>query len=190
MELVNSNIRKDILINGQPTVERDYEALHPSMLYIRETGALPEFKPYEVDGDNTSKLVRKVAKSLLLIMINSKAAKSIKGAFLWNADRSGRFSVEEREQIARDIDIDAVIDKLKKRNKAIASHFSSNEGIKLQFTDSQIIEQVMMTLMKKGIVSLPVHDSLLVQRQHETELVKAMKEAFAKKFGGVIPEVD
>jgi hypothetical protein len=189
-EMVNKDIRKRILINGQPTVEKDFKSLHPSMLYIRETGVLAGFDPYKIDGENTDDFVRKIAKSLLLIMINSKAGKNIQKAFRWNIDRNGKYSVRERETIDQTIDIDAVIDKIKKHNKTIASYFSSNEGIKLQFIDSQIVERVVTSLMRQGIVSLPVHDSFLVAERYESELIEAMKEAFMWKFKGVVPEID
>ena len=58
----------------------------------------------------------------------------------------------------------------------------------VQYADSQIAERVMLTLAKQEIVSLPVHNSFVVQARHETVLVEAMQEAFQWKCG-VVPVI-
>lgn len=184
---ISEEMRQRILIDGEATVEKDYSAIHPTLLYARETGQLPPDKPYEVEGHEGDKLVRSVAKKLLLVMINAKRGESVKKAFVWHRDRHENFSDEERARVAA-LDLDEIIAKLKKRHKPIAKHFSSNAGIKLQYEDSQIAERVMLTLAKKGIVSLPVHDSFVVQARHEAALGEAMQEAFQWKCG-VVPVI-
>ncbi|XPV75963.1 MAG: hypothetical protein ACNI27_15195 [Desulfovibrio sp.] len=185
---IGKEVRSQILIDGQPTVEKDYCSLHPSMLYVRETGKLPEHDPYEIEGYEGNKLVRKISKFLLLIMINAGVGVSIKRAFNSHVKPNGKFSLAEREEI-KTMDIPEIIKKLKKRNKEIKKYFSSNEGIKLQYQDSQIAERVMWTLAKEQIVCLPVHDSFIVQQQHEDRLVEVMREAFHWKCGAY-PRID
>jgi hypothetical protein len=51
-------------------------------------------------------------------------------------------------------------------------------GLRYQFIDSQIAERVMIKLLDIGVVSLPVHDSFLVQARHQQALVDTMIESF------------
>lgn len=184
---ISEAMRQRILLDGEATVEKDYSAIHPTVLYARETGQLPPDKPYEVQGHEGDELVRRVAKKLLLVMINAKRGESVKNAFVWHRDRHENFTDEERARVVA-LDLDEIIAKLKKRHKPIAKHFSSNAGVKLQYEDSQIAERVMLTLAKQGIIALPVHDSFLVQARHEAALVAAMEEAFLWKCG-VVPVI-
>lgn len=184
---VGEEMRRRILIDGEVTVEKDYSAIHPTIIYARETGALPPVDPYMIDGPATSGIVRKVAKKLLLVMINAKRGEDVKKAWVWHRDRYDNFTDAERQEVAA-LDINDVITKIKKHNKSIAKYFSSNEGIRLQYEDSQIAEKVMMSLANQGIVTLPIHDSFVVQKRHEAGLVAAMQEAFSQKFG-VMPKI-
>lgn len=179
---ISEEMRQRILIDGEEAVEKDYNAIHPTILYARKTGELPPHDPYEIDGPATSDIIRKVAKKLLLVMVNAKRGEAVKKAWVWHRDRYDNFTKEERDKIMA-LDIDEVIAKIKKHNKSIASYFSSNEGIRLQYEDSMIAERVMMTLSKQGILSLPVHDSFVVQKRHGTALQQAMKDAFMQRFG-------
>ncbi len=184
---ISEAMRQLILIDGEATVEKDYSAIHPTLLYARETGQLPPDKPYEVEGYEGDELVRRVAKKLLLVMINAKRGESVKKAFVWHRDRNENFTDDERSRVAA-LDLDEIIAKLKMRHKPIAKHFSSNVGVKLQYEDSQIAERVMLTLAKQGIVALPIHDSFVVQARHEAALVEAMEQAFPWKCG-VVPVI-
>ncbi|MBU1230260.1 MAG: hypothetical protein KKA55_08130 [Proteobacteria bacterium] len=184
---IGEGLRKRILIDGEATVEKDYSAIHPTLLYARETGQLPPDKPYEVEGHEGDELVRRVAKKLLLVMINAKRGESVKKAFVWHRDRHENFTDEERSRVAA-LDLDEITAKLKMRHKPIAKHFSSNVGVKLQYEDAQIAERVMLTLAKQGVVALPIHDSFVVQARHEAALVEAMEQAFQWQCG-VVPVI-
>lgn len=179
---ISEEMRQKILIDGEETVEKDYSAIHPTILYAKETGEQPPVPPYMIDGPQTSALVRKVVKKLLLVMINIKKGKDVKTAWVWHRDRYDNFSDAERQEVMA-LDIDDIIGKIKKHNAPIASHFSSNAGVKLQYEDSLVAERVMATLADQGIVALPIHDSFVVQKQHESALEDAMREAFVHKFG-------
>jgi hypothetical protein len=184
---VSEAIRKHILIDGEATVEKDFSAIHPTILYAHETGALPPHDPYMIYGPSTSKVVRKVVKKLLLVMINIKRGKNVRLAFEWHNDWYRTFTPEEQAEVDQ-LNLDEVIRQIKKHNRPIASHFSSNAGVKLQYEDSQIAEKIMLKLSKQGIIALPVHDSFIVQAKHEAALVKAMEDVFFEKFG-VIPRI-
>ena len=57
-------------------------------------------------------------------------------------------------------------------------------GLRLQYEDSLLAEQVMLHFAVDDIPVLPVHDSFIVAAQHQQELVAVMKRVFAERFGG------
>lgn len=64
--------REHITINGKATVEIDYKALHPTLLYRLEgIELLKGFDPYDVGSD----IPRHVAKYVMLVAINAKSDK-------------------------------------------------------------------------------------------------------------------
>jgi hypothetical protein len=59
----------------------------------------------------------------------------------------------------------------------------------LMFVESEIIIATMEDLMAKGIPSMPVHDSLIVQERKEAVAVDTLKQHFQAKTG-VVPKLD
>ena len=75
------------------------------------------------------------------------------------------------------------------KHHAIEDAFYSGQGLRLQYIDSQLAEQVMLHFANKGVPVLPVHDSFIVAAQHEQELVAVMKRVFAERFDGAVIKV-
>ena len=50
-----------------------------------------------------------------------------------------------------------------KRREAIAHLFNTGIGLKAQFIDSQIAEEVLLAMMYQDIPVLPIHDSFIVR---------------------------
>ncbi len=74
---------------------------------------------------------------------------------------------------------------LNKKHAAISHYFYSGIGLKLQYIDSKIAEDVMMHFLKRGEVCLPVHDSFIVRQGLESELEKVMRISFKKHLKGI-----
>ena len=70
------------------------------------------------------------------------------------------------------------------KHHAIEDAFYSGQGLRLQYIDSQLAEQVMLHFANKGVPVLPVHDSFIIAAQHQQELVAVMKRVFGERFGG------
>jgi len=49
--------------------------------------------------------------------------------------------------------------------------------------DSDMANQIMLGLARRGIVALPVHDSFLVKARHADQLREAMVSAFEQSTG-------
>jgi hypothetical protein len=78
-----------------------------------------------------------------------------------------------------------VYDLIMKEHSSIAHKFGEeNLGLLLQNKDSEIMSLVLTKLATKGIVALPVHDSVVVKKCHKDEAIRAMKESFAEVCNG------
>lgn len=78
----------------------------------------------------------------------------------------------------------ALIKAIKHRHAPIAGQLHSDAGARLMRKDSDIAEAVMAELiLRRGIVTLPIHDSFLVPVSKRDELQEAMMEAAHKIMG-------
>ncbi|BDQ33594.1 hypothetical protein [Pseudodesulfovibrio portus] len=180
---IPSELRAYVTINGVPVQEVDYKGLHPTMLYIEE-GAPMVGDPYLIPGYGQP--YRDLIKVFFLIMFNAesdtKAVEGIRGEVHGNPELLRRY-----HECMTDDFLYQALDDISRHHAPIAHHIASGVGKRLQRLDSEMMEMVMLDLMRKGILAIPIHDSLLVQNIHEHELVMTMSEASVAITGQAIP---
>lgn len=164
--------RQSVEIDGEPVVELDYATLHPAMLYA-EVGAPLPADCYDLGG-----WTRPLVKRAFLILMNTRSERQARQTI---AHKTTITELELPEQQALAMAARLVSD-IKDAHKPIATAFHSNAGLRLMKRESELAQYVMLTLHKKGIVALPMHDSFLVRRSQRDELECAMLEA-AYVFG-------
>jgi hypothetical protein len=64
----------------------------------------------------------------------------------------------------------------------ISRWFGVEEGLALQFEDSELALAVLERLHTAGIDALPVHDSFIVRKEHDLDLQEAMHAAFVERY--------
>ena len=179
-QYIPGKMRRCIRINDSKEMcsEVDYSGLHIIMLY-----AMENINYWEVDGEDPYKLdeyenterMRKLLKTVLLIVINAKtkakAIDAIRQEINFNETSHGWVKGEGLE-------IEALINAFSGRHKPIQKHLFSGKGIKLQHLDSKIAEKVINHFTNKDIPILCVHDSFLISPLHENELVELMVTSF------------
>ena len=69
------------------------------------------------------------------------------------------------------------------RMEPISKWFSKGEGIRLQREDSDLAISILAAMEALDIVTLPVHDSFIVQEKHSQTLRDAMSSCYMKHFG-------
>jgi hypothetical protein len=80
-------------------------------------------------------------------------------------------------------DASTLLDLIEQKHEAIkASFYNPPFGMTLQNTDAWLAERIIKRMTEANIVCLPVHDSFIVNRQHEETLRKVMDEAFYEIF--------
>ncbi|MCG6560820.1 hypothetical protein MB818_21690 [Ruegeria sp. 1NDH52C] len=177
---IDSDWRSRITIDNEPTIEADFEGMHVAMIYAEE-GLELGHDPYMVDGktfaDLPRKLVRKLAKRLVLTAVNAKEKSSAYKAFResFSAGDLGKSLSNEK----LDLLLDAILD----RNPCLADYLFSDQGIRLMRKDSEITSLIHNHFTQKGIPVLSVHDSYLVDCRHVGELRQVMRDASEEVTG-------
>ncbi|MBU1001715.1 MAG: hypothetical protein KKE73_04260 [Proteobacteria bacterium] len=187
-EVAPKEARQRIKINGEETVERDYKAMHPTMLYLHETGKPPAGDPYVLPSYAGESIMRTIVKFCFLILLNAKTREKAKGAIRKKSRDNDKLSDKAKDRLNM-LDLDDVFQCIDDAHPKIAKYIGSGMGTKLQYWDSKVADKVLSSLVDKGIPCLPVHDSFIVQKQHEDDLVEAMREAFYTEWGAY-PVID
>jgi hypothetical protein len=157
---VPSRLRGYITINNRPTRELDYSGFQVAMLYAQK-GLPLQSDAYTIEGLEDH---RQLVKTTLLKLINAPDGTRIsppRGSAL----PDGVTWVELQERI-------------KAKHLAIADYFRSGIGIELQKIDSDIAEDVMMTMMEEDRLALPIHDSFITYLGLENELRAVMAASY------------
>jgi hypothetical protein len=163
---IPSAYRSVITINGYRTVEADYSQFHPNILYHLKQAKLTGEDAYEriLGSEN-----RDLSKQIFNACLNSsyetdrppKGMKISHTGFKWR-------EIKER---------------LRKAHPQIEDAFFTDQGMSLQFYDSQMAEHVMLAFAKDKKPILPVHDSFLVLEDDQALLLKRMKTAYQQVLG-------
>ena len=177
---IKSHFRHDVLINGTPTIELDYKALHPFMLHLMRGSTLPEgFDPYSLpqhDNYEDKKKLRNLCKDFLLIALNAsterKAIKAMEEDIREDKEAgNGRYpdlSHNLRELLAN----------IKQHNAPIQDDICTGIGLKLQYYDSRIAERVIKAMTSEAKPVLCLHDSFRCEAHHKDQLNHLMEESF------------
>ncbi|NLD39376.1 MAG: hypothetical protein GX654_21175 [Desulfatiglans sp.] len=175
-------VRKCIVIDGEPACELDYKAHHIRMLY-HEMEIDYRDDPY-IELCREDQSLRPVYKIVSLISINAanekEAIAGIRGG-IWdnglNFDTTGK-------------SIKACIERFKEVHKPISNFLNSGKWGRLQYFDSKITDIILQRLLKEGVPCLPVHDSYIVPAKYEDLLAEAMIEAYKKVMYGFSPVIE
>lgn len=171
---IESEQRRQILIDGMSTVELDYSCLHISMLYGLNNMFPPEGDLYELN--NIPSNYRKVIKKAVNIAIN---AKNLRDSYM-------AINIEMKEFCNNTgllyIRPKVLVAEILERHDAIRNYFCTGFGVNLQFIDSKIAEKIMLTLGEEGIGCLCIHDSFIVAKEYKERLEYLMKVIFYERF--------
>lgn len=177
--------RSQITIDGEPTIERDFKAMHPNLLYASE-GIQYKGDPYSI---HQSPIARDFLKNILLRLLNSENKKSAaKTADSWLEDNP------EYKQELQEIGITEsmpFIELFYRVHKPISKYFCNGKltGLQIMNMDSTIAIEIINHFSQKGVPILSIHDSFIVQKKYDSELVKIMKETYFKLTKGFQIEV-
>lgn len=173
----SKDLRSRILINGNPTVEKDFSCMHINMLYNKENQSLKEDAYNKLSGGDPK--LRQLFKLIGLVSINSENLKKCFSALRYEIYDNGLKSYFED---LTDNSISRYYDQWVQAHPVIAKYLSSDVGIKLQYQDSRIAAGIINYFTEKGVPVLVVHDSFIIEKKYESELVDKMKSVYKGIF--------
>jgi DNA-binding ferritin-like protein (Dps family) len=165
---LHEDVRSCIHINGNKTTEVDFSGMHIRMLY-HQLNLDYRIDPYAIG----TKEERTKYKFVSLISIN--AAKKEAAAAIKKLLRKHNIDYGSGKGC-----INKLIENYKEFHEPIKEYLFTSAGIDLQNTDSLIMEEILMELHQRGILGLPIHDSVIVEAQHEGLLKDLMMQAYRK----------
>lgn len=165
---INKELRPYILIDGCPSVEADFKALHPSLLYHSAGLNMPS-DPYDPDFIGCPDVDRKYIKKAFNALINTSS--TVREPQGYGTANSGTSWGDLLKQIET-------------AHASIKGAFRSGQGLFLQHTDSNIAEMILLHFARQGKPCLPIHDSFVVRQDDLGELIAVMKGA-AKEVAGI-----
>jgi hypothetical protein len=176
-------LRKYILINGEPVIELDYSSIHVLLLYAHlganflDEGA----DAYTIEGHD----FRDAMKVVMMSAINAKPKGDVDGdtravQAAWDT-LIGKLNKKRKEQGVNSHErLYAMLEAIKYRHQPIAEFLASGEGIKLQREDSDIAIEIIEQHLKMNVPILTVHDSFIVPRFYEPFTIDIMNQAYGK----------
>jgi hypothetical protein len=167
---LSKNNRKNIFINGNETVELDFNCLHINLLYnkINKT-----FKNDAYDLPTfPAKKFRKSIKLIVLIMINSRS--------LDHAKKSIQYGINTGK--IKNLNPSLAIEEILVKHSLIKRFFFKDLGLKLQYRESLICENIVKIFLnrKHPITILPIHDGFICEKHNKNKLLRAMNSSFSK----------
>ena len=184
---IKEDLRKQIYINDQSTVEQDYSGLHVNLLYGLKEIQPPLEDHYKVEHlllDFSAKEQRKIVKGVVLNAINANSTKSAYAAFRQQQETGSR------KKSLKDKQLESLLEAFKKKHPKIQESLCSDKGVELMHLDGRITAKVIKHFTNKGIPILSVHDSYITQNQYSGELRKVMNKVVAEELNGFKINID
>ena len=152
-------LRKQLTLDGEPTIETDYPNLHPWLIYA-EAGIALFGDAYQISGFD-----RKLSKIAFNVMVNADSDLQALRAI---AEKIGCVGSYEKAG--------AIMTAIRLRHGSVERFFCSGAGRRLQRIDSDLAEAVILAANRAGIAILSVHDSFITQKRHEARILTIMSE--------------
>lgn len=173
---IPKEVRPYITINGQPTMELDYAACHPRMLY-HERGLDCIDDPYDIpqvvklgqSAGASPEECRSWVKWIFQFLINGRR-------------RPGRNSCPPDVSLTPDIKPSELAKIIEARHEPIADAFRTGAGLRLMRLESDIAMAVITKAREQGWPALPIHDSFITTIDNEAHLRRIMTDEYVDRI--------
>jgi hypothetical protein len=209
--------RQHIYINGNPTVEVDYNSIHPAILYhmeglsfseisggrdfydinVPELDNVPDYELGNYTREQLADFKRFLVKKLTLFALNVEDVKS-----LWSATRKSITAEDKNpespvkrpppdilEKIT-DSFLAAILLTIRQKHKPIAHHFLSGIASRLQLIDSNITSNLIEHFTALKVPILTIHDSYIIEKKWGQTLINAMQSCWMEEIERLTTDPD
>lgn len=164
---IPASARLNMTMGGEQVVELDFQAMHVALAY-GICGARLEGYPYEIPG-----FTREQGKIGLLTAFNATTLQAAVAALTDNRYGKALF--------ASQVDAHRLLRALEARHAPIEKMLCSDAGMRLMNLDARIMMTTVGRLTARGIEAIPIHDSIVVAQQHESEAREALNYGWSKQ---------
>lgn len=173
--------RRHLLIDGEPTAELDYPAMHANIILNWEE--LPsDAMVYETVlaglGLRPTKTKRSAMKLAVMAALNAGDFARFRSAC--NDSRDGKSISRTIGRTPRQI-----LDSMLAAYPAFSRYVCQDKELwrRLHKADSEIMLDILLALADMGVVALLLHDSVIVQARHADATGRAMAECYERRTG-------
>jgi len=175
-QICPDGVRRRVTINGRKTVELDFSGFLPRAIYhecgINYRGdpyAAPELiNAFEAAGIPWSE-GRKLVKRIFFMLLNAKSEKV--------------YGSKTLRELPKTIKPKQAVTAIRKHNEQIAHRFFTKYSLPMMKKDSALCEDILKEGLKLSILILPIHDSFIVDQDHEKWLISTMMDLYMTHFG-------
>lgn len=170
--------RRNIIIDGVPTIELDYSNHHSRILYHTNLKQDYPGDIYDIgltSGHASANDIRKLVKQAFLIIFNCGSWQSFYQAYAHELQ-----SANPAIALPPDVTAKSIVAALKATHPNLATYFCKDKSYELMNLDSKIAEDVLLEFVKLGKPCLGIHDSFIVKLEDEDLLRQVMKTSYQK----------
>jgi hypothetical protein len=176
---------KNIRIGGEPVALVDYGQLFLRLAYAKAGVMPPPGDLYDMTGQDASlpnwKALRDARKKLVNALFFRTAP-----LVQWPGVTLTDFA-EMRDAFPSGTKPRDAIKAIKAKHAAIANWFEHGHGLRFMRTESDVIVAVTLSLLRQGIVALPIHDAVLVPKCHASAAQAVMRKEAKRLTRADIP---
>lgn len=171
-----ARIRINTLINGEPIGEVDLSCNHAAMILALNGIQIPEDLYSEIT--EATFIPRNKVKFLVTRLIGCKKGQS-PDLRIDELLESG-FQIEDIPSHEQRRNVEAYI---KENHPFLSTNFKKGLGVYMQLLEGDILLNAMCTLIDKGIITLPMHDSLATPISNIETVREALEESWMNTLG-------
>ncbi|MBI5524466.1 MAG: hypothetical protein HY910_17715 [Desulfarculus sp.] len=154
-------------INGEKVVTLDFGQMAPRTLYGMAGVEQTQEDAYLLPG----------------LEGHRAGVKKVFNAILFADQPLNRLPQGTRALIPRRLGMGDILDLITKVHQPIQSYFFTGIGYQLQFRESEILIDILLTMMERGLVGLPIHDAVVVPRSSAGVVKEIMLDTFRTHVG-------
>ena len=181
---LSKELRKEIKINGQQTVELDFNAMHLHLLYCKVNKKLSDYIPEGKDAYELPNRNRKIVKTSFTCCINNNCNKD-------NVNKVVGPEVAKKypELFVKNTSYRDILDELGSHHPEVRQFFYTQIGNEVSYMESKVSDYIIGKLTRKNILVLNIHDSFIVSINYKDILLNTMIDAFKYLKYSSIPRV-
>ena len=181
---LSKELRKEIKINGQETVELDFNAMHLHLLYCKVNKKLTDYIPEGMDAYQLPNRNRKIVKTSFTCCINNNCNKD-------NVNQVVGPEIAKKfpELFMKNTSYRDILDELGSHHPEVSQFFYAQIGNEVSNMESKVSDYIIGKLTRKNILVLNIHDTFIVSIPYKDILLNTMIDAFKYLKYSSIPRV-